>query len=99
MAFITRHLLMVTTPDRALELERLWHQAIVGVLTQQPSCRRVVLLRNRERPGEYVGVTEWQSREALRDYMASDDFGQGLRLLHGIGLAAPTLNTYETVSR
>jgi heme-degrading monooxygenase HmoA len=98
MAFITRHLHLATAPYRAMELERLWHQEIAGLLARQPGCQRVVLLRHRERPGEYVGVTEWQTQEALGDYMASDDFRQLLRLLHGISLTAPTLNTYETVS-
>jgi quinol monooxygenase YgiN len=98
MTVITRHLTMVATPQRAMELERLWHHAISGILLRQPSCVRVDLLRNRERPGEYIGVTEWQGQEAISEYMAGADFSQLLLLLQDITETAPTLKTYETVS-
>jgi quinol monooxygenase YgiN len=88
---------MVTPPQRALELERLWDRTIAGILRRQPSCVRVDLLRNRERPGEYIGVTEWEGQEALSGYMASADFGELLLLLEEVTVTAPTLKTYETV--
>jgi quinol monooxygenase YgiN len=98
MTIITRHLAIATDPNRALELERLWRQEIAPVLLAQSSCQRVVLLRNRERPGEYVGVTEWQGQTALSAYMAGADFSQVLQLLQRGGVAAHTLTTFETVS-
>jgi quinol monooxygenase YgiN len=98
MTVITRHLTILTSPARAMGLERLWHQAIAPILFRQPSCVRVELLRNREQPGEYIGVTEWQGQEAISEYMASDDFSQLLLLLQDLSQTVPTLTTYETVS-
>jgi quinol monooxygenase YgiN len=89
---------MLTSPARAMELERLWHQAIAPILFRQLSCVRVDLLRNREQPGEYIGVTEWQGQAAISEYMASDDFSQLLLLLRDFGQTVPALKTYETVS-
>jgi quinol monooxygenase YgiN len=80
-----------------MELERLWHTAIARVLLRQPSCVRAELLRNRERPGEYIAVTEWQGQEAISKYMAGDDFSQILLLLQDFNQTPLVLTTYETV--
>jgi quinol monooxygenase YgiN len=98
MATIARHIIVRAAPDKAAEVVRLWKQECGPLMRQQPGCLREELLRCREDPTEFISVAEWESEEAIQNYLRSPAYEQIKQATRGLTGMAATVKTYELVA-
>jgi quinol monooxygenase YgiN len=97
MSTISRHIIVKASPDKAGEIERLWKQDCAPLMIKRPGCLREELLRCREDPGEYISVSEWESQQAIEQYLNSEEHKQIVAHTRGLTGMAATVKTYELV--
>ncbi len=97
MATIARFIIVKTSPDKAEQIERLWKQDCAPLMIKRPGCLREELLRCREEPGEYISVAEWESPEAIEEYLKSQEHQTIKGHTRGLTGTAATVKTYELV--
>lgn len=99
MSTILRFIIVKTSPDRAVDVERMWSQECGPLMRKRPGCIREELLRCIEEPGEFISVAEWESQKAIDDYRASSECEQIKRDTRGITGMAATVKTYQVIKR
>ena len=99
MANIVRFIVVKASPDKAPEIERLWKQECGPLMIKRPGCLSEELLRCVEDPGEYISVSEWESRQAIDAYLASAEHQEIKRHTRGATGMAATVKTYEVVGK
>ena len=97
MATIARHVIVRTAPEKVGEIERLWKEDCAPLMIKRPGCLREELLRCREDPGEYISVSEWESQEAIDNYLKSEEHKKIVSHTRGLTGTAATVKSYELV--
>ena len=97
MATISRHIIVKAPRGKEGEIERLWKQDCAPLMIKRPGCLREELLRCREEPGEFISISEWESQEAIDDYLQSQEHEQIKSHTRGLTGMAATVKTYELV--
>ena len=98
MSSIVRFIIVKASPDKASEIERLWNQECGPLMRKVPGCLREELLRCVEEPGEYISISEWKDRVAIKAYLASAEHQEIKKHTRGVTGMAATVKTYELVA-
>ena len=99
MPNISRLIVVKASPDKAAEIERLWSTECAPLMRKVKGLVSEELLRCTEEPGEYISVSEWQSRKAIDDYLASPEHEEIKRHTRRITGVAVTVKTYEVLAK
>jgi heme-degrading monooxygenase HmoA len=99
MSNIVRFIVVKTTPDKAATIEKMWNQECGPLMLKRPGCISEELVRCFEDPGEYISISEWESRQAIDAYLASPEHQEIKRHTRGVTGAAATVKTYEVIAK
>jgi heme-degrading monooxygenase HmoA len=90
-------LIYVTVPaDKAADAERVWKQECAPLMIQQPGCLSEELLKCVDAPGEYISYSEWESQQAIDQYLASQAHEEIRRHTRGLQSGQrPVVKRYE----
>lgn len=99
MSKIVRFIVVKASPDKCAEIERIWKQECAPLMLRQSGCLSEELLHCLEDPGEYISVAEWESRQAIEDYLASPEHQEIKRHTRGVTGVAATVKTYEVMAK
>src|ERR671939_1135437 len=97
MATISRHIIVKAPQGKESEIERLWKQDCAPLMIKRPGCLREELLRCREDPTEYISISEWESQQAIEDYLKSQEYETIRQHTRGLTGVAATVKSYELV--
>ena len=91
-------IIQVTFPvDQAQEAERNWKESCAPLMMRQPGCLTEELLRARDNPGEYVSLSEWDSEDSIKAYLASEAHQEIKRHNSNIRNATVSVREYDRV--
>ena len=97
MSNILRFVVVKVTADKAADVERIWKQNCGPRMIMRSGCVREELLRCREDPGEYISVSEWESQEAIDNYLASAEHEEIKQHTRGAAGMAAIVKTYALI--
>ena len=99
MPNVSRFIIVKAPKDKAAQIENTWRKECGPLMLDRPGCVSEELLRCIEEPGEYISVSEWESRKAIEDYLASPEHEEIKRHTRGITGVAVTVKTYEVLAK
>ena len=92
---VLEHVLITIDPDRVAAYRKAFAKARPLVLTQ-PGCRSCRLLPCLDRPGSFLLLIEWTSREAHTEgFRRSAEYEEWSQLLHPFYAQFPTVAYYN----
>jgi len=95
---IARLIFVSVYPDQAIEVEKVWKENCGPLMLQQPGCISEKLLKCADQDGDFISYSEWDSQEAIDQYLESDAHAlirQHSRALQGG--TRPAVRRYEVV--
>lgn len=92
--------LITTTVPRGMgkQAERNWKEKCAPLMIRQPGCLSERLLRNKDKPDEYISYSEWDSEESIKKYRVSADHAAIKQHNENILGTTVVVNLYELVS-
>jgi heme-degrading monooxygenase HmoA len=97
MSNILRFVVVKVAEEKAAEVERIWKENCGPMMIRRSGCVREELLRCREDPGEYISVSEWESQDAIDNYLASTEHQEIKQHTRGTTGMAATVKTYTLI--
>ncbi len=84
-------------PSETEKAEQVWKTECAPLMIQQKGCLSEKLLRGRERPGELISYSEWESEADVERYDSSDAHKEIVRHARGVKGAKAEAKLYELV--
>ena len=97
MATISRHIIVKAPRGKEAEIERLWKQDCAPLMIKRPGCLREELLHCCEDPTEYISISEWESEQAIQNYLKSQEYETIKQHTRGLTGVAAEVKSYELV--
>jgi heme-degrading monooxygenase HmoA len=95
---VVRLIFVSVKPEESENAEKLWKRHCAPLMIQQPGCMSEELLKCRDAPGEYISLSEWDSVEAIEQYLRSpahDEIKRNARTVEQ--QRSVTVKSYEIV--
>ncbi len=83
--------------EKADKAANYWKQKIGGLIAQQPGCLSEQLLRCHDVPNEFVSMSEWDSEDSIRTYLASPAYHEARNHHRLMGGGDVAVRMYERV--
>jgi heme-degrading monooxygenase HmoA len=97
MATISRHVIVKAPQGKQAEIERLWKEDCAPLMIKRPGCLREEFLHCREDPTEYISISEWESQQAIDNYLKSQEYETIKQHTRGLTGVAATVKSYDLV--
>ena len=94
---IVRLIHVTYATEKADKAANYWKQKIGGLIAQQPGCLSEQLLRCHDVPNEFVSLSEWDSEESIRTYLASPAYHEARNHHRLMGGGDVAVRMYERV--
>lgn len=94
---VIRLIYVQVDPAEEFHAEQIWKTECAPLMIQQKGCLSEKLLKCRDRPGEYISYSEWESPEDIERYRESKAHAEIVRHATGLSGATAEVKLYELV--